>query len=79
MRSILGEIEESSREYELLIEEMQEIQYELSQSATYSSPEKVKLLQKQLKELEETMTQLKELIDDMEEKYLELYYQYYDK
>ncbi len=79
MRSILGEIEESSREYELLIEEMQEIQYELSQSTTYSSPEKVKLLQKQLKELEETMTQLKELIDDMEEKYLELYYQYYDK
>ena len=79
MRSILGEIEESSREYELLIEEMQEIQYELSQSATYSSPEKVKLLQKQLKELEETMTQLKELIDEMEEKYLELYYQYYDK
>ena len=58
---------------------MQEIQYELSQSTTYSSPEKVKLLQKQLKELEETMTQLKELIDDMEEKYLELYYQYYDK
>ncbi|HOQ83492.1 MAG TPA: ABC-F family ATP-binding cassette domain-containing protein [Candidatus Syntrophosphaera thermopropionivorans] len=79
MRSILGEIEESSREYELLIEEMQEIQYELSQSTTYSSPEKVKLLQKQLKELEETMTQLKELIDEMEEKYLELYYQYYDK
>jgi predicted nuclease with TOPRIM domain len=79
MRSILGKIEESSREYELLIEEMQEIQYELSQSTTYSSPEKVKLLQKQLKELEETMTQLKELIDDMEEKYLELYYQYYDK
>ena len=41
MRSFLGKNEESSREYELLIDLMQDIQYDVSQSTTYSSPEKV--------------------------------------
>ena len=32
-----------------------------------------------MEELEEQMIQKKELIEKMEEEYLELYYQYYDK
>ncbi|MDD3633196.1 MAG: ABC-F family ATP-binding cassette domain-containing protein [Candidatus Syntrophosphaera sp.] len=79
MHTRLIQIEESNREYELLKEELQNIHYELSQSSTYSSVEQVKLLQKNMKELEEQMIQKKELIEKMEEEYLELYYQYYDK
>ncbi|HRR98422.1 MAG TPA: ATP-binding cassette domain-containing protein, partial [Candidatus Syntrophosphaera sp.] len=79
MRSRLAQIEESSREYEALMEDLKEIQNALSQSITYTSPEQVKLLQQQMKELMEQITNLKELIDKMEEEYLELYYQYYDK
>jgi ATP-binding cassette subfamily F protein 3 len=79
MHTRLIQIEEISREYELLKEELQNIHYELSQSSTYSSVEQVKLLQKNMKELEEQMIQKKELIEKMEEEYLELYYQYYDK